>query len=148
MNIFLKGKNLLCLSGLTFSLFYKHRFLIAMFAKPTNIIDFLKLSLKFQNIEEFTIGTILWLILQKISPTTLIFHFQCKKMSDDEQKVLTLWCNVSYIFIVRTIRYIAVLCRTYTRILLCVMLCVYGGVALLWHNAKVLALLKVRCKIH
>ena len=101
---FLKGKNLLCLSGLTFSLFYKHRFLIAMFAKPTNIIDFLKLSLKFQNIEEFTIGTILWLILQKISPTTLIFHFQCKKMSDDEQKVLKLYITVSYIFIVRTIR--------------------------------------------
>ena len=45
VNIFLKGKNLLFLSGLTFSLFYKHRFLIAMFAKPTNIIDFLNFHL-------------------------------------------------------------------------------------------------------
>ena len=26
--------------------------------------------------------------------------------------------------------------------------CVYDSVALLWHNAKVLALLKVKCKIH
>ena len=68
-----------------------------MFAKPTNIIDFFKLSLKFQNIEEFTIGTILWLILQKISPTTLIFHFQCKKMSDDEQKVLKLYISLYHI---------------------------------------------------
>ena len=25
---------------------------------------------------------------------------------------------------------------------------IYGSVALLWHNAKVLALLKVKCKIH
>ena len=25
---------------------------------------------------------------------------------------------------------------------------VYGSVALLWHNAKVLALLKVKCEIH
>ena len=79
VNIFLKGKNLLFLSGLTFSLFYKHRFLIAMFAKPTNIIDFFKLSLKFQNIEEFTIGTILWLILQKISPTSLNISFSMQE---------------------------------------------------------------------
>ena len=63
VNISLKGKNLVCLSGLTFLLFYKQRFLIAMFAKLTNNIDFFKLSLKFQNTEEFTIGTILWLIL-------------------------------------------------------------------------------------
>ena len=50
-----------------------------MFAKPTNIIDFFKLSLKFQNIEEFTIGKILWLILQKISPTTLNISFSMQE---------------------------------------------------------------------